>query len=586
MPSFCEHCGAPVNDEANFCSYCGHRLERDAEPAFEQPEEPVRVRRRSSRREFDPRRILSWLKSSDPDDDYLEVPDEEDGGSFGYEESFGQPEPDPEEETYGFEETMGSDDYIRKWDQVLEAEEDEDPYDDDFDHSIYDRHNNFLRKVAVICLTIIALVAGGFLLISSVAGRSTDEEPGPDDEALEALKADAYHFFLDVKDMDEESLATYEGMDFGRYDEEEGQFEEDLSLFLFYTRYSDMTIQEVVHAHIQGSLGLVEFEIDGPEDAVALFRESQFRLDNDRWRFDFASFVRQVRGDGPELIPEEPGEEPSEPSRDVEADEIAITRTAQEFNTAYHRFVNSADTAVRNHLLPGSSAVDRLNATPTEGISHERLELNLSNVSVRDERGSIQVSETFRRTENGTVTLVEYTWRYDLTLSNNQWLIDHYTRLSSSVQEVKPEQSPPDEPAGEEPSDPVVIPEGFTSDGTITGGTESTGNEVREMRYSPENHRLVLDLFRDGAQAETPVRFELKKADGGVILTLWGVDRFSAVVPELGAGQPVSSIEKPVKTTDGYRMEIRLAEGAAYNAFGLNRAEGRPARIVLDFVKP
>lgn len=580
MPDFCENCGSPLGQDANFCSRCGQKVSRASAYGFEDgPEEDYSPVVPAGSGDGDkPRRLLNWLRGTsveDPEDGFEE--------DFTGEESFGPEEPAGLEETYGFEDTLGrSDDYIRRWDSALETDvEPEDYYDEEY--SIYENHNNFLKKVAVICGAVIGVVLLGFLLVTFLGGRSAGA--GGDDGETAALTEAAENFFADFRNLSAEELAEYDGISFERYTGDQETLAEELNILAFYGSAPEITYREVTRAVIEGDAGLVEVEIDGSPEAKDLLGTSQFRRIGDQWKFDFSFFSGRLHGTPPEEG--EPGggetpstgEEPEEPAAsDPEQDEIAISKLIQDFNQAWIRYVNSGDKGVLEYLSPGSVAYQRVSSAASGNLKQELLELKLSNVKAEGDRGSIRAYEKFRKEEGSQTTLVEYTWRYDVVRLNGLWKIENYTKLESSVTEVKPETPEPEE------KEPNVIPDSFTRDGSFSGGSGGTGFEISQIRYSGDTNRLVLDFLQEGTNAQSPPTFSVTRTDSGIVLTVTGADKATAAVPQPGSGEPITSVEKPVKTTDGYRIEIRFSGDTAYTAFGLNAGDDRPARIVLDFM--
>jgi len=577
MPDFCENCGSPLGTDANFCSRCGQRVSRAAAYGFEDgpgddfpPEVPA-----GSRDGDKPRRLLNWLRGAAG-----EAP--EDGFEEDYEEDFGPEEPAGLEETYGFEDTLGrSDDYIRRWDSALETDvEPEDYYDEEY--SIYENHNNFLKKVAVICGAVIGVVLLGFLLVTFLGGRSAGA--GADEGETAALMEAAENFFADFRNLSAEELAEYEGISFERYTGDQETLAEELNILAFYGSSPEITFLEVTRAVLEGDAGLIEVKIEGSPEAEDLLGTSQFRRIGDQWKFDFAFFSGRLNGTLPEEDPDSAGEPPAgeepedTPAVDPEQDEIAINKLIQDFNQAWIRYVNSGDKGVLDYLSPGSVAYQRVSSAASGSLKQELLELKLSDVKVDGDRGSIRAYEKFRKEEGSQVTMVEYTWRYDVVRLNGLWKIENYTKLESSVTEVKPETPEPEE------SEPTVIPDSFTRDGSFSGGSGGTGFEITQIRYSGDTNRLVLDFLQEGTNAQSPPTFSVNRTDSGIVLTVTGAEKATAAVPQPGSGEPITSVEKPVKTTDGYRIEIRFSGDTAYTAFGLNAGDDRPARIVLDFL--
>ncbi|QRN84708.1 zinc ribbon domain-containing protein [Clostridia bacterium] len=498
-------------------------------------------------------------------------------------------EEDEEEEEYGVDETISNQEPIKRWkqnDDYYEEDESEDEY------LIYDEEKGFLKRILIICLSVIALTALVFLGVKLFSGGAEPEIVAVD-EQTEALESSAILFFEEVHDVDPTELADYDQIYFGNYEGDETSLEEDLSVFSYYTQYSDMQVESVESSAITGNIGAVKLILEGTAESKEYFEENQFRLFGDEWKFDFGYFAQKI--DGASVVPSESSEPQnpedatdSEGTADITAEKQAVVQTIRDFDEAWIEYVNTTASGVFNYLNPGSVAYSRLANANVSGLKEELLELELSNVEVDGNKASVEAYEKFKKNRSGEVSIVTYRWLYELEKVDGEWLVDDYSKIDTSSQTQEPTQ---EEPAQEEPAQDEEKPvassgllDGFTLDKSFSGGASGGGDEVQEIRYSATTNRLVLEIAMDGEKTDTVGPYQVKRSSEGILVTLNGVKQVTSNLPDFSGGLLIG-MKSPSVSSDSVSIEFNIGTDVGYKVFALGANNDTTARLVIDFAK-
>lgn len=506
-----------------------------------------------------------------------EVPDHREASPDGFPGAFPPPPPPPpppsfsagdtrelpgppaREDTFGYEKTIGTGrGPIDRWGQDDEGESGLET-----DESIYGRDGGFLRRLLVLCLVIVAVVGLGYAGTRLLGGRGGVEPPPAVDPRLEELREVAGEFFRQVPDQTTDELAGSGWIYFGGYEGDEEELSNDLAVFHFFTRFETLQVQAVSEAAITGNTGAVRLDLEGSEEARALFSDSQFRFVDDEWQFDFGFFASKIREQESPDTGREP--EPADPER-------AIRDLLVAFNDDWIRYINEGDRRVFSYLAPGSAAYRKLSNVDVRGLSQEILALELGRFTQNGDRATIEAYEKFRKVQDGETTTVEYRWLYELRRSGGQWQITDYRSRDPA-----PAPAPAPEP---DPAPAPALPGGFTRDGSFSGGTAGGDGTLAAVRYSAQTNRVVFDLAGDTGQ---PVRYGVTPVDGGIRVRFDSGSAEGAALPAVEGGL-LREVRAPAPSEGGYHVDLLLVGGAAYRVFALPADGDLPARVVIDLV--
>ncbi len=474
--------------------------------------------------------------------------------------------------TFGVNKNLSTqDEAMLKWNEKLDEEdEEEDGY------LIYEDEGGFLKKIVIACLVVILLTTAVFLGVKMLNGR---EQPvvQESDAELEELKNTAILFFQEIGEVEGKDLLDYGKLYFGNYQGTEEELASQITQFSDYIHAGDLQLLAVESAAITGNIGAVKLSLSGLDEAVAIFEESQFRLMGDIWRFDFAYFASKAMIETPMIdVP------------DISEDQEAIVATLRAFNDAWIRYVNTGASDVFTYLNPGSSAYSRIANANVNNLTEELLELELKNVTVDGSRGTVEAYEKFKKNRSGEVTIATYRWLYRLVEVDGDWLVDDYTALSTTSpetdppaaeSEVEPEVAP--EPVTDNPS---VVPEGFSLEGSFSGGVSGAADAIDMIRYGVSTDRLVFDFLLAGEMTPNVPPYEVKAVDGGIMVTLREIESVKGY-EGLTLGGLLVDMDEPVKLQDGYSLMFYLNDNTYYRAFSLASNSESSARLVIDFVQ-
>lgn len=512
--------------------------------------------------------------------------DDEDESEYDFEseDEFEDEDEDEDEEEYGVDETISNQEPIKRWKQNDDHYDYEDD-DSENEYLIYDEERGFLKRILIICISVIALSLLVFLGVKFFSGGEEPEIVAAS-EQTEGLEASALHFFEDVQGVDPSELADYDQIYFGNYEGDEASLEEDLDIFSYYVQYSDMQVNSVESSAITGNIGAVKINIEGSSESKEYFEENQFRLFGDDWKFDFGFFAQKI--DGAAVIPAgdtdplntEEVDDPEE-TGDVSAEKEEVVQTIRDFDEAWIKYVNTSANGVFDYLNPGSVAYSRLANANVSGLEEELLELELSNVTIEGNKASIEAYEKFKKNKNDEVSIVTYRWLYQLEKVGGKWLVDDYSTVDNASQTQEPAQEEPVQDE-EEPAVTSGIPEGFTLEGSFSGGDDGGGDEVQSIRYSGATNRLVLEVTLDGEKTDAVGPYQVKRSDDGIVVTLSGVTKCTSDVPDLSGGL-LKGMNTPSVSGDSVSVEFKIGTDVGYKVFALGANSDTTARLVIDF---